>query len=65
MHFSVVRWGEMFCEVFPVVLIAWAYDYAPLTLRCSVSEPVKSHVDCFGRCLMVSLRIPSAHLLSV
>ena len=50
-HFSVVRWGEMFREIVPVVLFARAPDYAPLTLRCSVSEPVKSHVDGFGAAL--------------
>ena len=50
-HFSVVHWGEMFCEIIPVICDAWAPDYAPLTLRCLVSEPVKSHVDCFGAAL--------------
>ena len=50
-HFSVVCWGEVLGEVVPVVFFAWAPDYAPLTLRCLVSQPVKLHVDGFGAAL--------------
>ena len=66
MHCLVVRRGEVLHEIIREIFGAWSPNYLELPLTCAVSQPVKSHVDRFEwHCLMVSLRMSSAHLLSV
>jgi hypothetical protein len=43
----VVCWGKVLGEVVNVVFCVWAPYDLMLTLLGSVSEPVKTHVDCF------------------
>jgi hypothetical protein len=66
-HCSVVRWGEVLREIVHKVFGAWSPNYLELALAGAVPQPVKLHVDGFGAALflMVSLRMPLAHLLLV
>ena len=50
-HCFVVRGGEVLREIVREIFGAWSPNYLELSLSGAVSQPVKSHVDCFGAAL--------------
>ena len=51
-HESMLQWGMVFSVLIPKILVSRLPVDDELALFCSVLDPIKSHITCFGEFLL-------------